>query len=157
METPIIILKDRPGKRIIRFHVNPDIDLEKIRTSMQLDSGQQVAWLEVGSYEVSLEVRGDVWVIFNPDPDGSYEDGETYKTPSDFPEGLKKFFSEEENAADLPNVYVVNNNWFEIFVSKDGAWTGWSDMVDAEGMDPKNLFGMLYDTYKEYIESERQA
>ena len=149
----------------LNFHINPNlpIPLEAIRNSMQLDSGIEIAWLKVDGWKLSLQVLGEVRVTYNPDPDGWFEDGQDYRHASDFPPELMKVFSEGMNTADMPNIYIGNNNWFELLVEKEGKFIN-SDLVDEECFrnevddktSPALIFSIMWDTYLEYKEEEEE-
>jgi len=106
----------------LNFTINPNIDFDTLRNSMQLDSGVTLATLEADGMKITLEVNGNVRVLFNPDPDGKAKDGSVYKTPSDFPEELMRIFKECINTADMKNVFLDDSNWFELFAEKDGTF-----------------------------------
>ena len=141
------------------INLNPmGIPLASIRNSMQLDSGICLASLEVDGWKLYLEVCGEVRVEFNPDPEGSHEDGQVYRQASDFPPELARIFADGTDINTLPNVYVDDNNWFELFVEKDGRFVN-SDLVDEgcfcaepEGpaASPAAILGVMYDTYIAY-------
>lgn len=124
------------------------VDLSDINTSMELDSGQELARLYDGDLCATLEVRGDVRVL--------YED-ELYKAPSQFPEKLMKLFHDGK-ADSYHGVEIAFNNWLEVFVwkvVKDDKgnekldFAGLSDVVDAEGNTPDEIRGLLSDCIKE--------
>lgn len=118
------------------------IDLTDINDSMELDSRQIVAELTDGEYSASLEVNGEVRVTYN---------GTTYKCASQMPEELIKMF---HNGNFYKDVYVDMNNWFEVFIDKNGKWTGYSDVCDCEGMNPTEIEGFLKDCIDVYIKEE---
>lgn len=140
----------------LNFHLNPKIDMEKIKDSMQLDSNQTIAHLKVDDWDITLEVKGDVRVQWNPDPKGDPGDGKVYRHASDFPDELKKLFEQGYYPDGVPNLYVDDNNWFEVFVEKNGRFVD-SDVVDAEESSPADLFSMLYDTYLIYKKQEEES
>lgn len=124
------------------------VDLSNINTSMELDSGQELARLYDDDLCATLEVRGDVRVL--------YED-ELYKAPSQFPEELMKLFHDGK-ADSYHGVEIAFNNWLEVFVwkvVKDDKgnekldFAGLSDVVDAEGNTPDEIRGLLSDCIKE--------
>lgn len=124
------------------------VDLSDINTSMELDSAQELARLYDGDMFATLDVRGDVRV--------NYE-GKLYKTPSRFPEKLKKLFHDGK-ADSKHGVEIAYNNWFELFVwkiVKDDKgnekldFTGLSNVVDAEGMTPDEIREMLAEGIKD--------
>lgn len=124
------------------------VDLSGINTSMELDSGQELARLYDGDLCATLKVVGDVRVI--------YED-ELYKAPSQFPEELMKLF--HDGKADSEHgVEIAFNNWFELHVWKVGKddkgnekldFAGLCDVVDVEGNTPHEIRGLLADCIKE--------
>lgn len=130
------------------------VDLSNINTSMELDSGQELARLYDGDLCATLKVVGDVRVI--------YED-EIYKAPSQFPEELMKLF--HDGKADKNHgVEIAFNNWFEVFVWK--VWkddkgnekldfAGLSDTVDVERNTPGEICGLLADCIKECRNNHR--
>ena len=99
-------------------------DINDINDSMEVESGTTFARLEKGKYVVTLEVKGDVRVL--------YKD-EIYKTPCRFPEELAKMFH-DGTAWGNPKIEIAYNNWGEIFISEKKGnvikWTGISDVVD---------------------------
>lgn len=124
------------------------VDLSGINTSMELDSGQELARLYDGDLCATLKVVGDVRVI--------YED-ELYKAPSQFPEELMKLF--HDGKADSEHgVEIAFNNWFELHIWKVGKddkgnekldFAGLCDVVDVEGNTPHEIRGLLADCIKE--------
>lgn len=126
------------------------IDLEDIHDSMQLDSGQVVAELKNELLSITLEVRGQVRVLWNPDPDGEPHDGSVYKCASQFPEELMKIFA-EGRAGDMDNIFVDDNNWFEVFVEdKQENKVVYCETVDAEEMDRRQVLYLLMEFYNKY-------
>jgi len=124
------------------------VDLSGINTSMELDSGQELARLYDGDLCTTLKVVGDVRVI--------YKD-EIYKAPSQFPEELMKLFHDGK-ADSKHGVEIAFNNWFEVFVWKVGKddkgnetldFAGLCDVVEAEGNTPDEIRGLLADCIKE--------
>ena len=132
----------------LEFHLNPHIDLRNINDSMELDSGQTIAELKIDNLDFTLEVRGHVNVTYNPDSTKTHEGGDVYRCASDFPDELKKMFHDGKTG-DTPNVYVDENNWFEIFSEENGKYIN-SQLVDAEGCNPAEIFSMLWESYIEY-------
>ena len=62
------------------------------------------------SLEVTLEIRGDVYVTFKD---------EVYRTPSEFPDELREIFKQYDYWNN-EEIYIGNNNWFEYLFSSDG-------------------------------------
>ena len=127
--------------------------LEDINDSMELNSGQEIARLYDNELCATLEVLGDVDVLYR---------GREYRAAGKFPKTLTKLF--HEGKADRKHgVEVIDNNWFEVFVwnvkkNDNGRetleWTGISDVADAEGMTPEEIRRMLSDTLEEYRTEE---
>lgn len=124
------------------------VDLSGINTSMELDSGQELARLYDGDLCATLKVVGDVHVIYKDD---------IFKTPSQFPEELMKLFHDGK-ADSKHGVETAFNNWFEVFVwkaRKDDKgnekldFAGLCDVVDAEGNTPDEIRGLLADCIKD--------
>lgn len=99
-------------------------ELSQYTESMLFDSGEEIAYGEFQvnghNVSVSLEVRGEVRVTYK---------GETYRTPTEFPDELKALIKEhphnwdayspsgEGNDKEDGNIFVGNNNWFEFIFS----------------------------------------
>lgn len=124
------------------------VDLSGINTSMELDSGQELARLYDGDLCATLKVVGDV-IVF-------YKD-ERYKAPSQFPEDLMKLF--HDGKADSEHgVKIAFNNWFELYVwkvVKDDKgnekldFAGVCENVDAERNTPDEICEMLYESIRD--------
>ena len=135
------------------FSISDDVDFGRLVDSMQVDSGTVIATLEIDRFKVYVEVEGEVRVHYNEDPSVDVresDDYDVYRDPSNFPDGLMKFFNGSFNYAMQPkNVQVWDNNWFELCVEKDGELL-WSDCVEMDSCTPKDFFDLLWDTYKEW-------
>jgi hypothetical protein len=133
---------------------------------MQLDSEQNIATLKADDYLVTIEVRGDVKVWFNPDTSGDPGDGTYYSCPSEFPQELKdiiagdaKIYRKDGDISGIDyiwtlddRVYVSENNWFELFIyDKEDDPMPVSDVVDVEGMTPSQVFDTMYEALVEHI------
>lgn len=128
--------------RSIDFWCNPEIDMSIINDSMELDSNQVIATLEVDDILLSLEVRGETRVEYK---------GVIYYTPSEFPKELKTLIHASSWWMNHEDVQVYFNNWFEVF--DEGQH--WSDVVDAEQLDEDGLKELLLDIYVErYVAPE---
>lgn len=142
----------------ITFWLNPDIDMTKIKDSMQIDSGTTIATLKTKNHFISLEVRGEVKVFFNPDKNGEPTDGDYYTSPSEFPQELKDLIAEnteiyrkDEDTKGIEHtwslddrVYISENNWFEIFREEDeDDPVPNADIVDAEGLTPEEILNLM--------------
>lgn len=141
------------------LHFKNNIDLSNIKDSMQLVSDQVVAELKTDNFLVTLEVKGLVTVLYNPDPNGDAEDGQVYNSASEFPPELMDIFAQGK-ANELPNICVNENNWFEAFVeftntNESARVLIGNELVDAEGLNEREVFEMLYDIYSEYWEEDR--
>ena len=138
----------------LRFTINPNLPLEEIHSSMQLDSGTNIATLRAGDFQVELRVEGDVKVFWNPDPDGSWNDeaAEMYRNASQMPEELLRIFG-EGGYTDRKDLGVCNNNWYENYVFYKGVLMC-ADVSDIEDLDPADIFASLWDIYTEVKENE---
>lgn len=130
----------------MKFIINPHIPIQDIHSSMQLESGQEIAQLIVGDWKLYLEVHGDVRVKWNPDPDGDADDGQIYKSPSQFPDELMDIFANGIDTNGMKNLEIIDNNWFELFVDYKGRNIHY-DVVDDETWEPVELFSFMYETY----------
>ena len=137
----------------LEFYINPDIPFETINDSMQLDSGTCLAHLKIDGMEISLEVRGQVRVVWNPEPDGTTDGGSVYTCASQFPDDLMRVFAERMNTADMTNIFIDDNNWFEVFIEKNGKFQD-SFTVDPENMLPDTMFSILWDAYTDFQKKE---
>lgn len=106
-------------------------DMKPIKDSMQFDSDTEICSYVSpdGKFTVTIEVRGEVRLTYND---------ETYTKPSEFPQEVKEIIKN----GDLWNndeVYIGNNNWFELFIwDCDGDYID-SDVVDIEGKTPEDI------------------
>ena len=141
----------------VNFKTNPGIPFRDIHDSMQLDSGTDIATLEIGHYRLKEHVVGDVRVFWNPDPARSWEDEgtETYRHASQMPEELLRIFGGDKPWSDYSNLHVVNNNWFEVTVRYKGVVV-YSDLDDMDTLDPHDLFTSLWDMYLEFKKDEEE-
>ena len=86
------------------------VPLADLKDSMLLDSGQEVLALKYKGYDVSVRVCGEVRV--------DYKDSR-FASASKMPEELLAKFR-DGSAYDDPGVNIIDNNWFEAFIDKDG-------------------------------------
>ena len=126
------------------------VPLTELKDSMLLDSGQEVINLKYKGYEVSVRVCGEVRVQFK---------GGSYAASSQMPEELLQKFRDgtaydgtlDEDGE--PVVNIINNNWFETFLYKDGKWTGWSTLPsDFENETEEEIASGLKDDVDDYID-----
>lgn len=83
--------------------------LEDCGESMLFRKRTQIAEAEFSNgIEVSLEVRGDVRVLF-----GEY----VYTNPLEFPDELKTLIKSDKHWDTNEKVYVSLNNWFEYIIT----------------------------------------
>ncbi len=134
------------------FTFNLFYPLTGVRDSMQIDSGTRIAKLETDKYVLSVDVVGDVRVLWNPDPDKSWEDAgtELYKSPSQFPDKLMRLFAEGRTGG-LKNLEIGNNNWFEATLSEKS--TGkivLEDVWDIRDETPGDILNSMCDVIAEY-------
>ena len=134
--------------------INPKYNLQEIKDSMQIPSGETLAILQnlISGTRVSLEVRGDVKLYFNPT--GPAEDGELYTNVSEFPNSLEGLIANDDDWFNNGHVSILENNWFEIFTeyrkeTKRGIYEYTTDpnadLVDAEGSSEVDVFSILLD------------
>ena len=91
-----------------KFWVNPAINMESIKDSMQLDSRQTICTVTDNlNNQVSLECLGDVKIIWN---------GEVFRTPSSFPNELKKLIVENEKWYTDKRLEIIESNYFDVVV-----------------------------------------
>lgn len=135
------------------FWANPDIDMTKIKDSMQIDSGTQIASVKIpGAYAV-IEVRGEVKIWYNEKEwFSSSNPGDCYRYPSEFPESLKNLIVTDRDWYSDPHIFVDNNNWFEIFIGVDeNDPIPNSDVIDIEGASNEDLHRILATYANEYV------
>lgn len=126
---------------------NSYVDLTNIADSMLISSNTIIASYENPSTEVYLELRVQGIV------DVYYKDKE-YRDPADFPQELKDAI-QKMSLFEIPDLYVSNNNWFELFVyDKEGEFVS-SDVVDVENQTPDQIKELMLETEKEIL-SERE-
>lgn len=106
-------------------------DMKPIKDSMQFDSDTEICEYTPADKKVkiTIEVRGEVGITYND---------EVYKKPSEFPQEVKEII-QNGDLWNTDEVYVGNNNWFELFFwDEEGNFLD-SDVVDIEGMSPEEL------------------
>ena len=121
-----------------------DYNLRNVKDSMEIDSESLIASYKTEKGCVTLEVRGEVNV--------TYKD-EHYHRPSEFPDELKKlirrgYVDEDNNVVSwtlCPDVYVGFNNWFELFYQTNKYTCPESVVVDAEGLNPGEVYRLIKD------------
>jgi len=118
------------------------VPLTELKDSMLLDSGQEVATLKYRGYDISIRVCGEVRVDYKDD---------RYACASEMPDELLAKFR-DASAYDDPDVNIIDNNWFEVFIDKDGVWTGRSDVTDLDEDTEEGLASGLKDMVDEYIQ-----
>lgn len=128
-----------------------DEHLIGVNDSLELDSNQIMAYLTLTKKNgkkkntkilVELRVEGEVKIDYK---------GKTYKTPSDFPDGLKKLI--KSGCVDRSKCTEVhNNNWFEVYIYVNGNYSGYSEVVDGGWKSHGDVFGFLLDCAYKYIE-----
>lgn len=128
----------------IQFWINPDVDLTKIKDSMQIDSGTTIATCHMKDFYAYIEVRGDVMVFFNPNTNEEPTQGEYYTKPSEFPQELKDLIAKDETWYLDKRVELVRNNWFELFWGKAPTDTGLSsECVSIEEYNTNDIMNLL--------------
>lgn len=134
-----------------------DDNLWQYADSMLFDSGTEIAQLvcckKDKSAVLSLEVRGHVALFYK---------GEKYCYASDFPDELTNLISTNPDWELDENIYVDENNWFEVlFSTKDGkataiedfsgCWDGFVFEEDVSQLTPEEMKGLLLDIAAEII------
>lgn len=131
--------------------------LLNVNDSMELDSGQCVAELEVGDVLATINVEGKVRVVF---------DDEVYRSASQFPQELRDLFHSGA-AYNSERIYIDDNNWFECYVYYKNPdydkniekgivpckWlcdAGWCDVLDGGWSSAADVFALLLDLIEEY-------
>ena len=105
------------------FKMNTDLTI--LPDSMCLDSGESICSYTDGNDKVEIEVRGYVTVDF---------DGERYRHYSDMSKELQDLF-ENGKAYDDDRVYILENNWYEVFFNWDEDY----DVAEVEGYNANAL------------------
>ena len=126
-----------------KFWVNENYDMTKIVDSMEIDSDETIASLDLEGYTADLMVRGEVKVFWNENGIEDCTDAECYKYPSEFPKELKDLIHNDKDWECDPRVNVDFNNWFELFVEEPDGYRDAYDVVDAAGKTPDDLYDML--------------
>lgn len=91
---------------MVNFTINED--LEKVNAnSLLIDSGTEVASLEIGNYYLSLMCRGEVRVNLGE---------ETFYSASEYPQIVTDYFLGK--IEDLEDFWVGDNNWFQLELLK---------------------------------------
>ena len=117
------------------------VPIEDLKDSMLLDSDQEVISFKHKGYDVSVRICGEVRVEY---------ENTRYESASEMPDELIQKFR-DGSAYDDPDVEIIDNNWFEVFIDKDGGWTGYSDVIDLEGDTEEDIISGLKDMVDEFI------
>lgn len=123
-------------------------DIADINSTMEVESGTELARLEKNGLITALMVYGLVRVL--------YKD-EIYNSPAQFPGELKKAFH-DGTAWDNPDIDVRHNNWAEIvFYKKDDEknYESSLDTVITDGFPftKDSIRKMLEENLDEYIKN----
>lgn len=110
------------------------VPVSELVDSMLLDSGQYVATLKYKGFEANIRVCGEV--------DVEYE-GSDYKAACQMPEELLAKFRDNSAYSD-PDVNIIDNNWFEVFIDKDDKWTGYSEVIDMDSTENDIQWSLMY-------------
>lgn len=128
--------KKRPGEEgepVFRQY----IPMDNIISPLQLDSGVEIAELSNDRFRVTIEVIGEVRVLWSPDPKTAPI--QAYATPSKFPAELKEIIANELEGKETNTPIIEDSNWFEIVI---------------EDKKEKNIID-TYETYPELMTSEQ--
>lgn len=130
---------------ILEFNPNTAINLLLVNDSMELDSGQEVANLVIKEKNgpkvtIAVEVQGSVKVY--------YKDG-MYKCASQMPDELLKLFHEGGYSPDNEDLNVVENNWFEIYVTEENICMT-TDVIDVANCSEAEILSIMLEFYLHY-------
>lgn len=128
--------KKRPreeGEPVFRQYVQ----MNNIISSLQLDSGVEIAELSDDRFRITIEVIGEVRLLWSPNPKTAPR--QAYATPSQFPAELKEIIANELEGKETNTPIVEDSNWFEIVI---------------EDKRDKNIID-TYETYPELMTSEQ--
>lgn len=118
------------------------VDVEKINSSMQLDSSTVVATIQHNGKEIaSIDVYGEVDIAYR---------GETYHSASEYSEDLKGLMEIDPYWFENPDVFINHENRFEFS-------TEYSDTliaVDAEHLTRKEIYTLLAECLEEASEKK---
>lgn len=111
-------------------------DISKVKDSMQFESDTVIVDMEDSEcgLTASIEVRGEVNVTWK---------GKEYRKVSEFPEDLMHEIMTNPNWANGEDIYVSNNNWFEVFVRDTDGFCLLSDVVDIGGIAGERVIKLL--------------
>ena len=129
-----------------KFWINPDINLEDIKDSMQLDSRQTICTLtDAQNNQVSLECLGNVKILWN---------GESFHSPSSFPSELKKLIAKKATWYTDKRLEIIESNYFDVVVSAPSINKVYSQgpecsCVHPEGMSNEKLRNILISYIKD--------
>lgn len=145
-------------------------NLENITDSMQFDSETCICrYLDDRSnYKVTVEVRGEVQVDWNPEGIGNLNATKTterFFRPSEFPDKLKALITKGTDNIGLrwtldERVCVLENNWFEMFISKHENGSDYyldSCEIDAKSLTAEQLEKECKDYLHEYLKKLSDA
>lgn len=118
------------------------VDVEKINSSMQLDSSTVVAAIQHNGKEIaSIDVYGEVDIAYR---------GKTYHSASEYSEDLKGLMEIDPYWFENPDVFINHENRFEFS-------TEYSDTliaVDAEHLTRKEIYTLLAECLEEASEKK---
>ena len=129
-----------------KFWINPDINLEDIKDSMQLDSRQTICTLtDAQNNQVSLKCLGNVKILWN---------GEAFHSPSSFPSELKKLIEKKATWYTDKRLEIIESNYFDVVVSAPSINKVYSQgpecsCVHPEGMSNEKLRNILISYIKD--------
>lgn len=113
------------------------IPMNNIISSLQLDSGVEIAELSDDRFRITIVVLGEVRLLWSPDPKTAPI--HVYTTPSQFPAELKEIIANELEEKEMSMPIAEDRNWFEMVIidKKD------NNIIDT------------YETYPEQMTSEQ--
>lgn len=126
------------------FHLEIHVPKENMHDSMLIESGTIIATMTTGNYKCEIRVCGEVRVVYK---------GVAYRSPEAFPEELREMFASGK-ADNSDEVFIDDNNWYELFVDDEKGWTGWSEVLDSlDNLTPAELAKVFEDAIESYLTS----
>ena len=122
------------------------VDTSDIVDTLQLDSDTEICAYYDNNKGISSSVfiKGEVRVTYK---------GETYKTPSEFPEELKKLIKKDREWENNDDVYVSENNWAELYVYDEADEILDSEIIDIEKLSPTKLYVEVVEKTMEIVQN----
>lgn len=133
-------------------------DLENIPDSLLMESDTVIAEYhnDETNIHLSLQVCGEVKIEYK---DSIYEGASEF--PQELTDLIRNGYYDEEGMhhsfEDNPDVYVCNNNWFELFAEDEkGNKTHESWVCDCENYTAADIDSLFMDTEEEILEKRKE-